>query len=142
MTLTCYDIINTQKKILKQTSVSQAQYIQNVSSLNSTINNTNEGVKFNSYDRYLNKKKGKVLANQGKITSTALKGNKTQTGNNSLAVITLINCALPSCCKPNPAATKPIRPVSTGTTPNTQALVINAFLSCPFLVLNVLCQND
>ena len=78
MTLTCYDIINTQKKILKQTSVSQAQYIQNVSSLNSTINNTNEGVKFNSYDRYLNKKKGKVLANQGKITSTALKGNKTQ----------------------------------------------------------------
>lgn len=78
MTLTCYDIINTQKKILKQTSVSQAQYIQNVSSLNSTINNTNEGVKFNSYDRYLNKKKGKVLANQGKITKTALKGNKTQ----------------------------------------------------------------
>lgn len=77
MTLTCYDIINTQKKILKQTSVSQGQYIQNVSSLNSTINNTNEGVKFNSYDRYLNKKKGKVLANQGKSTSTALKGNKT-----------------------------------------------------------------
>jgi|TARA_B110000285_G_C15064350_1_gene584244 hypothetical protein len=78
MTLTCYDIINTQKKILKQTSVSQTQYIQNVSSLNSTINNTNEGVKFNSYDRYLNKKKGKVLANQGKMTSAPLKGNKTQ----------------------------------------------------------------
>ena len=78
MTLTCYDIMNTQKKILKQTSVSQAQYIQNVSSLHSKITNTNEGVKFNSYDRYLNKKKGKVLANQGKITKTALKGNKTQ----------------------------------------------------------------
>ena len=77
MTSTSNDIINTQKKILKQTSVSQGQYIQNVSSLNSTINNTNEGVKFNSYDRYLNKKKGKVLANQGKLTSTALKGNKT-----------------------------------------------------------------
>jgi len=77
MTITCYDIINTQKKILKQTSVSQAQYIQNVSSLNSKITNTNEGVKFNSYDRYLNKKKGKVLANQGKLTSAALKGNKT-----------------------------------------------------------------
>lgn len=78
MTSSSNDIINTQKKILKQTSVSQAQYIQNVSSLNSTINNTNEGVKFNSYDRYLNKKKGKVLANQGKITKTALKGNKIQ----------------------------------------------------------------
>lgn len=78
MTITCYDIINTQKKILKQTSVSQAQYIQNVSSLHSKITNTNEGVKFNSYDRYLNKKKGKVLANQGKLTNTALKGNKTQ----------------------------------------------------------------
>ena len=56
---------------------SQAQYIQNISSLNGKITNTNEGVKFNSYDRYLNKKKGKVLANQGKLTSAALKGNKT-----------------------------------------------------------------
>ena len=37
MTSTNNDIINTQKKILKQTTVSQAQYIQNVSSLNSII---------------------------------------------------------------------------------------------------------
>ena len=69
----------TQKKILKQTGVSQSQYLQNIASLNSNINNTNEGIKNNSYDRYLNRKKGKVLSNQGKkVASEPSYGNKTQ----------------------------------------------------------------
>uniref|UniRef100_A0A6C0KY48 Uncharacterized protein n=1 Tax=viral metagenome TaxID=1070528 RepID=A0A6C0KY48_9ZZZZ len=69
----------TQKVIMKQTGVSQSQYLQNIASLHSHIDNTNEGIKNSSYERYLNRKKGKVLSNQGKmIASTALSGNKTR----------------------------------------------------------------
>jgi len=68
----------TQKKILKQTGVSQSQYMQNITSLNSNINNTNEGAKNSSYERYLNRKKGKVFSNQGKKISDPIYGNKSQ----------------------------------------------------------------
>tara|TARA_A100001011_G_scaffold131040_1_gene138103 strand:- start:4703 stop:4975 length:273 start_codon:yes stop_codon:yes gene_type:complete len=69
----------TQKIIMKQTGVSQSQYLQNIASLHSHIDTTNEGIKNASYERYLNRKKGKVLSNQGKtIAQTALSGNKTQ----------------------------------------------------------------
>ena len=69
----------TQKKILKQVGVSQSQYMQNITSLHSHIENTNEGVKNSSYERYLNRKKGKVLSNQdNKISDDPIYGNKTQ----------------------------------------------------------------
>lgn len=77
-------IVNTmsetvQKKIQKQTNVHQSLYLLNKSSLNNTINNNNEGKKYNSYDRYLLKKKGKVLSQHGKVISTNPKqGNKTK----------------------------------------------------------------
>lgn len=70
---------SSQKNILKQTGVSQSQYLQNIASLHSHIENTNEGVKNSSYERYLNRKKGKVLSNQGKkVETTPSYGNKTQ----------------------------------------------------------------
>jgi hypothetical protein len=69
----------TQRQILNQTGVSQSQYIQHIASMHSHINNTNEGIKNSNYDRYLNRKKGKVLSNQGKsIVSEPVVGNKTQ----------------------------------------------------------------
>ncbi len=77
------NLINTnqnkvQKEILRQKGVHSSQYIQNIASLNNTINNSNVGQKLNSYDRYLLKKKGNVLSQQGKKTSSAVKGNKTK----------------------------------------------------------------
>lgn len=70
---------SSQKDILNQVGVSQSQYLQNIASLHSHIDNTNEGVKNSNYDRYLNRKKGKVFSNQGKkIEATPLYGNKTQ----------------------------------------------------------------
>lgn len=67
----------TQKNILKQSGVSQSQYLQNIASLHSSINNVNEGIKNDSYERYLNKKKGRVFANQAKSNSSPVIGNKT-----------------------------------------------------------------
>lgn len=68
-----------QKEIMKQKGVSSSQYQQNKKSLNSIIENTNEGVKHGSYQRYLDKKKGKVISNQGKLVATTPKiGNKTK----------------------------------------------------------------
>ena len=70
---------SSQKEILKQTGVSQSQYLQNIAALHSHIDNTNEGIKNASYERYLNRKKGKVISNQGKTTTSAPSfGNKTQ----------------------------------------------------------------
>jgi len=70
---------SSQKEILKQTGVSQSQYLQNIAALNSHINNNNEGIKNASYERYLNRKKGKVISNQGNtIASEPSFGNKTQ----------------------------------------------------------------
>ena len=47
--------------------------------LNRTINNNNEGVKHNSYDRYLLNKKGKMASKLSTITSPIpIKGNKTR----------------------------------------------------------------
>ncbi len=77
-------IVNTnkesvQKTILNQNRVHQSLYIQNVASLNNTINNQNEGKKYDSYQRYLLKKKGKVLTQHGKkVASTPVYGNKTK----------------------------------------------------------------
>jgi len=70
---------NTQKSILRQNRVGQSLYIQNVASLNNTINPANEGKKYDSYQRYLLKKKGKLFQQQGKkIASVPNYGNKTQ----------------------------------------------------------------
>ena len=49
-----------QKRIQKQVSQQASLYTMNFAALNSTINNQNEGIKFDSYQRYLNKKKGRV----------------------------------------------------------------------------------
>ena len=70
---------SVQKTILKQNRVHQSLYIQNIASLNNTINNTNEGKKYDSYQRYLLKKKGLVLTQHGKKSaSTPVYGNKTK----------------------------------------------------------------
>ena len=44
-----YNMSETQKEILKQTGVSQSQYLQNIASLHSRIDDTNEGIKNSSY---------------------------------------------------------------------------------------------
>ena len=72
------ELKSAQRKILNQRSVQTSQYIQNISSLNNYINNTNEGIKYNSYDRYLLKKKGIVLRKQGIKPKTPTYGNKTK----------------------------------------------------------------
>ena len=69
---------SSQKEILKQTGVS-VSILTNIAALHSHIDNTNEGIKNASYERYLNRKKGKVISNQGKTTTSAPSfGNKTQ----------------------------------------------------------------
>ena len=83
---TCYSqtsIIQTkqnsvQKKIQNQVYVPQSLYSSTKSSLNSYINNTNEGNKHSNYERYLLKKKGKVVSQHGKKVDVALQGNKTK----------------------------------------------------------------
>ena len=67
-----------QKEIQNQTSVHQSQYLDNVTMLNNTINNTNEGVKYSSYQRYLNKRKGNIITNQGSLIETPVIGNKSR----------------------------------------------------------------
>lgn len=47
---------------VKNKPVGQSLYIQNVASLNSGINNHNEGKKFDSYARYLMRKKGIIFS--------------------------------------------------------------------------------
>ena len=70
---------NTQKSILNQNKVGQSLYIQNIASLNNTINTSNEGKKYDSYQRYLMKKKGKVFSKQGSVVAgTPSSGNKTR----------------------------------------------------------------
>ena len=85
----------TQKKILNQIGVSQSQYMQNITSLHNHIENTNEGIKNSSYERYLNRKKGKVLSNKGKISSEPLYGNKTQSVSLTSKIIS--NCSSKVC---------------------------------------------
>ena len=65
-----------QKQIQKQSSVPQSLYLSNINSLNSIINNKNEGKKHDSYQRYLLKKKGKVFSNQDTKTQLPIYGNK------------------------------------------------------------------
>tara|TARA_Y100000992_G_scaffold189035_1_gene128029 strand:- start:322 stop:621 length:300 start_codon:yes stop_codon:yes gene_type:complete len=85
-----------QKEIMKQKGVSSSQYHQNKNSLNSTIQNQNEGSKHGSYQRYLDKKKGKVISNQGKtIASTPQYGNKTNSM--SLTSYAIENCSTMMC---------------------------------------------
>ena len=78
-----------QRSILYQAHVHSSLYTMNISTLNNKINNNNEGIKFNSYDRYLNKKKGKVFSQQGKKVDNATQGNKTQ----SLSLSSKSNCS-------------------------------------------------
>lgn len=67
-----------QKQIQNQVHVSQSLYSSTKSSLNSYINNSNEGKKHDSYERYLLKKKGKVVSQYGKKIDVPLHGNKSQ----------------------------------------------------------------
>ncbi len=68
-----------QKTVLHQNRVPGSLYIQNIAALNHTIQTSNEGVKYGSYDRYLLKKKGLLYSKQGtNPATTPLKGNKTQ----------------------------------------------------------------
>lgn len=85
-----------QKKILHQTGVSQSQYLQTIASLHSHIDNTNVGIKNANYDRYLNRKKGKVISNQENIVSSEPSiGNKTQSF--SLTCKNISNCSSKLC---------------------------------------------
>ena len=71
--------VQTQKDILNQNKVGQSLYIQNVASLTNYVNTSNEGVKHDSYQRYLLKKKGKLFTNQeNSVSSTPKYGNKRQ----------------------------------------------------------------
>lgn len=80
-----------QKEIMKQKGVSSSQYQQHKNSFNNTIEKTNEGVKHGSYQRYLDKKKGKVISNQGKMVAATPKiGNKTKS-------VPLTNYAIDKC---------------------------------------------
>ena len=77
-----------QKIIQNQSGGSQSLYMCNITSINNTINNNNEGVKYDSYQRYLLKKKGVVFSKQESIIQTPPKyGNKT----NSLNISSEIN---------------------------------------------------
>lgn len=70
---------STQKKILKQNKTMSSLYTNVVSSLNNTINNNNEGIKHNSYNRYLNKKKFNTFKKTGtKESLNPKQGNKTK----------------------------------------------------------------
>lgn len=83
--------VHTQKNIQKQNKVGQSLYIQTIASLNNTIEKTNEGVKYDSYQRYLLKKKGKVFSNQESVVAnTPNYGNKTKSF--SLTSKTNSNC--------------------------------------------------
>lgn len=74
--------MEVQKTILKQNQVGQSLYIQNIAALNNTINNKNEGIKYDSYQRYLLKKKGLVFSNQEKNKAESPKyGNKISSTN-------------------------------------------------------------
>ena len=66
-----HDPVMIQKKIQKQVRQSSGLYTMNFATLNSTINNENEGKKHDSYQRYLNKKKGQVLMSSSVKFSTA-----------------------------------------------------------------------
>ena len=69
---------NTQQIIQKQRRQSSGLYTINYASLNSSINTQNEGIIHDSYQRRLNKLKGKVLSENGKtISSSPVQGNKT-----------------------------------------------------------------
>ena len=71
--------VHTQKNIQKQNKVGQSLYIQTIASLNNTIEKTNEGVKYDSYQRYLLKKKEKYFPNKKALFwNTPNYGNKTK----------------------------------------------------------------
>ena len=65
MSLVSVNATNTQKSILNQNKVGQSLYIQNIASLNNTINTSNEGKKYDSYQRYLMKKKDLIEMKSG-----------------------------------------------------------------------------
>lgn len=78
-----------QRSLLYQAHVHSSLYTMNISTLNNKINNTNEGIKYNSYDRYLNKKKGKVFSKQGTKVESPIQGNKTK----SISLSSKTNCS-------------------------------------------------
>jgi hypothetical protein len=69
---------SVQKKLQNQVLVPQSLYSSTKSCLNTYVNNNNEGKKHNSYERYLLKKKGKVISQQGKKIDVPSHGNKTK----------------------------------------------------------------
>lgn len=71
-----FDEISNQKSILNQKSVPSSQYQDNIKSLNTSLNVKNEGVKHGGYQRFLDRKKGSVISNQGKIERYPNNGNK------------------------------------------------------------------
>ena len=97
---TSFNVDSIQKEIMKQKMVSSSQYQDNKRSLYDVINNSNEGVKHGSYQRFLDKKKGKVISNQERlIASTPKIGNKTK----SVSLITT-ECLITSKCPTQPSS--------------------------------------
>lgn len=81
----CNDInffLSRQRRIMKQSQTSSSMYIQQRAALESNINNTNQGVKHDSYQRYLNKKKRnnmvRTLNDNDANVEPAKYGNKVQ----------------------------------------------------------------
>ena len=73
------NINNIQKTILKQNRIYSSLYTNIKSSLNSNINNNNQGKKYNSYNRFMNKKKLNVFKKTGMNESAnPSQGNKTK----------------------------------------------------------------
>ena len=70
-----------QKQIQKQCMTMSSLYTSSKSSANTSINNSNEGIKYNSYQRFLDKKKGKIFTGNGNKIETPIQGNKTKSIN-------------------------------------------------------------
>jgi hypothetical protein len=56
-----HDPVMIEKQIQRQVRQSAGLYTMNFAALHTTTNTENEGLKHDSYQRYLNKKKGKML---------------------------------------------------------------------------------
>ena len=81
----CNDVnffISRQRRIMKQSMTYSSTYTQQRASLESNVNNTNVGVKHDSYQRYLNKKKRnnmvRTLNDNIANTASPKQGNKIQ----------------------------------------------------------------
>ena len=74
-----------QKRINKQVRVPSSMYTMSFSTLNNIINNNNEGVKHDSYQRRLNNLKNRVRTqneiNDAETNYAPIQGNKTKAYN-------------------------------------------------------------